>query len=273
MEGLAMWVKKTVVGALCVAAAMLMGGVASAQEGATLTLKSGERLSGQLVDLGGVGYTVQVNGQERQIPQNDVAAIDFTSNWVSDADWAKFNGTGQVVLRNGQTVDGQLSDIGGRTPLQLTFKTPTGDRRFSSSEVERVLLARPTNAVATTGTAAPSAGGTAITVPANTAWTPTGITVTKGQSLTFSATGDVQLSADANDVATASGSKNGRYTGRSALPKTLAGALIGRIGNSTPFGIGTQNTFQAPASGQLFLGVNDDSFGDNQGSFQVTIKK
>ncbi len=268
-----MGAKRGVFGALCVAGAMLIGSIATAQESATLTLKSGEKLSAQLVDLGGVGYTVQVNGQERRIPQSEVAAIDFSGSGVSDADWSKFNGTGQVVLRNGQTVDGQLADIGGTAPLRLTFKTSTGDREFSSREVARILLARPTNAVATTGSTPPSAGGTAITVPANTAWTPTGIIVRKGQTLSFTATGDIQLSADSNDMATASGSKSGRFAGRSAMPKTLAGALIGRIGSSTPFGIGTQNTFPAPASGQLFLGVNDDSFTDNQGSFQVTINK
>lgn len=269
-----MLVKRTVLGALCLVASMLVGGVAAAQESATLTLKSGEKVSGKLVDLGGVGYTVQVNGQERRIPQNEVAAIDFTGGTISESDWAKFNGTGQVVLRSGETIDGQLTDIGGTVPLRLTIKTASGDRDLSSNEVARVLVARPTSSVATTGTAtAGTPGETTITVPANRAWTPTGITVTKGQMLTFSATGDVQLSADSNDVATASGSKSGRYAGRSALPRTLAGALIGRIGNSTPFGIGVQNSFQAPASGQLFLGVNDDSFGDNQGSFQVTIKK
>src|SRR5438034_11049274 len=113
-------VKRTVLGAFCMAA-LLVTGVAQAQESATLTLRSGERVAGQLVDLGGVGYTVRVNGQERQIPQNDVAVIDFTGGTMSDADWAKFNGTSQVVLRNGQTIDGQLYDIGGTTPLKLTI--------------------------------------------------------------------------------------------------------------------------------------------------------
>ena len=52
--------------------------MATAQENATFTLKSGERSSGQLIDLGGVGFTVRVNGQERQIRTNDVSVIDFT---------------------------------------------------------------------------------------------------------------------------------------------------------------------------------------------------
>lgn len=265
--------KRTVLGALCVAA-MLTGGIAQAQENATLVLRSGERVTGQLVDLGGVGYTVRVNGQDRHIPQNDVSVIDFTGGTMSDADWAKFTGTSQVVLKSGQTIDGQLYDIGGTTPLKLTLKTSSGDRELSSSEVARIVISKPQNAVATTGSAStPSAGGNTITVSAQQAWTPTGITVRKGQQLTFSTTGEVQLSADANDKASSTGSTTGRYAQRSAMPRVLAGALIGKIGNGRPFGIGNQASIAAPDSGQLFLGVNDDSFGDNQGSFQVTITK
>ena len=69
--------KRTVLSAFC-AAALLFTGAAYAQDSATLTLRSGEKVSGQLIDLGGVGYTIRVNGNERQIPQNDVSVIDFT---------------------------------------------------------------------------------------------------------------------------------------------------------------------------------------------------
>ena len=89
--------KRTVLSALC-AAAMLVTGVTYAQNSATLTLRSGEKVSGDLVDLGGVGYTIRVNGNERQIPQNSVAVIDFTGGSMSDADWAKFTGSSQIVL-------------------------------------------------------------------------------------------------------------------------------------------------------------------------------
>jgi hypothetical protein len=268
-------VKWTAVSAFCVAA-LLIAGTALAQENATLTLKSGDRVSGQLVDLGGVGYTVRVNGEERHIPQNDVAVIDFTGGNMTDADWAKFNGTTLIVLRNGQTLEGQLYDIGGTTPLRLTIKTATGDRDLSSSEVARVVMARPANAVATSGTqsaAATPAGGVTINVPGNQAWTSTGITVRRGEVLNFSTTGEVQLSTDANDKATADGALSGRFATNAPLPRTLAGALIGRIGNGQPFPIANQSSITAPANGTLYLGVNDDAFGDNQGAFQVTITR
>src|SRR6185503_7191001 len=253
--------KRTVLSAFC-AAAMLVTGVAYAQSSATLTLRSGEKVSGELVDLGGVGYTIKVNGADRQISQNDVAVIDFTGGSMSDADWAKFTGTTQVVLRNGQTIDGQLYDIGGTSPLKLTIKTASGDRELSSNDVARIVMARPENATAgTTGVASTPAVAGAITVQANQPWTSTGITVRKGQRLTFQTTGEVQLSDDGNDIATG------------PLANGLAGALVGRIGpNGTPFGIGSQPTIVAPAAGILYLGVNDDGFGDNKGNFQVVVR-
>jgi hypothetical protein len=264
-------VKRAVLGALCAVA--LVAGTAQAQVRATLTLTSGETVTGQLVDLGGVGYTMTVNGKERHIPQSDVAVINFTGGNV---DWSQFNGTTVVVLRNGQTINGTLEDIGGRSPLRLTISTGNSTRDLRSSEVARIVMAKPsnTNTAATTGqTGQTVPGGTTITVNGNQNWTATGITVRKGDLLTLSSSGQIQLSSNTNDVATVNGATSNRYAPGSALPRTLAGALIGKIGNGQPFGIGSANTITAPDTGQLFLGVNDDSFGDNQGSFQVSVAR
>ena len=138
--------KRTILAAAAVCALAVS---MQAQENATLVLRSGEKVAGQLVDMGGVGFTVRVNGQERQIATNDVSVIDFTGNGdVSEADLNR----GQTLwLRNGQTVDGQLYDIAGTSPLKITLKTPSGDREFASSEVGRIVLSRPSARVATSG--------------------------------------------------------------------------------------------------------------------------
>ena len=89
----------------------------------------------------------------------------------------------------------------------------------------------------------------------------------------FTTTGDVQLSDDVNDIANADGSKKARYAPNSQMPSVLAGALIGRIGpNGQPFAIGNQPSIVMPASGVLYLGVNDDQAGDNRGNFQVVVR-
>ena len=70
--------------------------------------------------------------------------------------------------------------------------------------------------------------------------------------------GQVQLSTDANDTAPLNGSAGRQVSASGSLPGVLGGALIGRIGNGKPFGIGEQTTITAPATGPLYLGVNDD---------------
>jgi len=270
--------KRSILSAFCVAA-MLVTGVVSAQVGATLVLRSGERVSGQLVDLGGVGYTIRVNGAERNIPQNDVAVVDFTGAAMSDADWAKFTGSPIVVLQNGDTVSGALSDIGGTSPLRLTIRTSGGDRDLSSNEVARIIMAKPDNA-GTTGSTGTNAGFPstpavpgAVTVSASQPWTSSGLSVRRGQRITFVTTGEIRLGDDADDIANADGSKKARFAPNAPMRDVLAGALIGRIGvNGQPFAIGNQPSITAPATGLLFLGINDDGFGDNQGNFQVIVR-
>lgn len=253
--------------------ALAFTGVAQAQENATLTLRSGERVSGQLVDMGGSGFEVKVNGQSRQIPTNDVAVIDFSGGTMSDADWAKVGDGQQVVLKSGTTVNGQLFDIGGTTPLRITVKTASGDRDFSSNEISRIILAKPATATSGSTSALTAPTGSGISVSPRQQWTSTGLSVKKGEVLSFNTTGEVQLSPTAGDIAAPAGSKTGNRSTAGPLPNALAGALVGRIGNGQAFAIGNQATVPMPAAGQLFLGVNDDKLDDNQGEFRVDIQR
>src|SRR5439155_632294 len=120
--------------------------------------------------------------------------------------------------------------------------------------------------------AQPSIGGT-FTVAANRQWTPTGIRVNQGEVLRFSSSGEIHFSGNAADHAGVAGSPDHKFVGGAPLPQALAGALIGRIDNGLPFGIGDQMTITAPASGLLYLGTNDDIVSDNSGQFQVVISR
>jgi hypothetical protein len=51
-----------------------------------------------------------------------------------------------------------------------------------------------------------------------------------------------------------------------------AGALIGKVGLSGPFGIGEQSqALDMNGSGTLLLAVNDDNPADNRGEFRVKV--
>lgn len=269
---------KRTLSALAIAAVASVG-VAQAQENVTLILKSGERLSAQLIDHGGVGFTVKVNNEERRIPTNDVAVIDFTGRNLTNDDWNKVSGGNHIaVLRSGQSVTGQFYDIAGTTPLRITMKTSDGERELQSSEVATIILGRTDAAVSATsgsGTtgSAPSAGG-AVVVNGNQQWTSTGIMVRKGERLTFNTSGEVRLSSTGDEVAQPAGATSGRKVAGAPLPNQIAGALIGRIGtNGQPFGIGNLNSVVVPETGMLFLGINDDHVADNSGEFRVQITR
>jgi hypothetical protein len=245
-----------------------------AAERAAILLRSGERISGELVDMGASGFTVRVNGQERDVRKGDVAVIDFSGN-ANNFPSSELNalGGGQaVVLSSGQVLQGRLVDIAGSDPLKVTVDLASGGQRdFRSSEIRRIYLARPAGGGGTTVTP-PTTAGAGIAVPANMRWVNTNISVRRGQTVTFNATGEIQLSGDSGDRATPAGSLRGRYpTGSGAMRNVLAGALVGRVG-AAAFGIGNQNTpLTMPADGLLYLGVNDDTPADNQGEFRVTV--
>jgi len=49
-------------------------------------------------------------------------------------------------------------------------------------------------------------------------------------------------------------------------------SLVAKIGEAgAPFYVGEGITIVAPASGELFIGVNDDNFVDNTGQWTATV--
>jgi hypothetical protein len=267
--------KRLTVWAGVLALALLSTAPLLARERATLLLKSGNRVSGDLVDMNASGFTIAVNGSNRKIPAGDVAVIDFRGN-AGNLPAAEVSraagGRGIAVLEGGRIIEGHLSDIGGTSPLRLTFDTSSGRVDHTSREVARVYLSAVPGS--TTGVTAPppTQPGQLVIVAGNRPWTPTGVYVNRGDRVTFNATGEVQLSDDPNDLATPAGARSGRFAQRAPMTRTLAGALIGRIGNSEPFDIGSQRQLTMPASGELFLGANDDVVTDNRGEFRVTVE-
>ena len=118
---------------------------------------------------------------------------------------------------------------------------------------------------------APASARTVV-VPSNVEWTNTRINVARGQRLRFESTGEVRMSFDASDIAHPAGAVSARHNGSAPLAAAPVGTLIGRVANGQPFSIGdSTNVFEMPASGRLYLGVNDDGVDDNSGNFVVKI--
>jgi hypothetical protein len=266
--------------ALAAASLLLTPLAASAQDKVTVMLRSGEKVSGDLEDLNQNTLFVRASlHDQRKLPIGEVAVIDFVggASGLPETELSKARGDDHLlVLRSSDMIAGRLVDISGGAgsdrpdePRLFIFRTTGGEeRRVPVAQVGRVYVGRYP------GKAGPSlpADAQGVKVAANQDWVATGIYVTAGQQVTFGTQGEVQLSGDANDRATSAGSKSGRRAQRAPMPGVLAGALIGRVGaNGAPFGIGDQRTVPMPASGELFLAVNDDDRNDNQGAFAVTV--
>lgn len=111
--------------------------------------------------------------------------------------------------------------------------------------------------------------GDLIPVSATDRWTDTGLTVRAGDSISIEADGTIQMSGDRNDTAEPAGSR--RNAPGALVQNAPAGMLIARIGNGAPFAVGARRTVRVPATGRLYLGVNDDYLGDNNGQFNVMV--
>jgi hypothetical protein len=97
-----------------------------------------------------------------------------------------------------------------------------------------------------------------------------------GQTVTVTASGTIHHSPDAGATAGPDGAPdpalrvfNVQVNGK-PLDANHA-ALIGKIGNGTPFLVGSHKTFTADHAGRLFLGINDFGVNNNSGSWQATV--
>jgi hypothetical protein len=120
-----------------------------------------------------------------------------------------------------------------------------------------------------------------LAVSGNQPWTASGINVVLGEEVTVIASGGVSLSAGSSPVGPGGMPPsclvvaNGPYGWRAHpyLANELpCGSLVGRIGQGgRVFEIGNEATFRATVGGEFYLGTNDNVFGDNSGSWSVTI--
>jgi hypothetical protein len=266
----------------------------TAAERATVVLTSGERRSGEVVATGndnaafvGGQFRLIENGQEQAIPIEQVAVIDFTGGTPSPLELSRVapNTGGQTaIMRSGHAQGGKFVNIiRGDT---LLWDHNGNQEQYPLRDVSRIYLNpasartvynadrdRGGSAAVGTGTSGTLTGGTTINVLANVPWTDTGITVNSGDRVMFQASGTINFGQSAGQTATPDG--GGERRAGYPDPTVPVGALIGKVGNNgTPFAIGTQRqALGMPASGRLFLGVNDNERGDNSGAFTVIVAK
>lgn len=119
-----------------------------------------------------------------------------------------------------------------------------------------------------------------VSVPGNHPWVDTGISVDYGNSMSFSASGLVNIyGGRADSYKTPQGSRDcttapDKYGGQWLLMGAPCWSLIGRVGSGPAFEIGTGAIWAAPNGGTIYLSVDDESlasFNDNSGQWTVVI--
>ncbi len=263
-----------------------------AQGNVTVQLRDGSKVEGRIEELTADGTLfVRVSQHDqRRIPISSVALIDRVGGASGLPDTELREATGSqhlLLLSNGSSVKGQLMAIrGGQGSAQegeartFVFRSQDGaQQQYQMGQVSRVYLGTyPFAAITGGANNASTAGGDldpgvnapgAIRVPANAGWVSTGLRVRRGETITFSTTGEVQLSTNSADRAGSAGTP--RTAAGAPVPNVYIGGLIGRIGNGAPFAIGNQTSVPMPNAGLLYLAVNDDELSDNSGAFVVQL--
>ncbi len=271
-----------------------IGAIAGAQDRATVQMRDGSKFEGRVEELtanGELFVRVSQNDQ-RRVPVSSVALIDKVGGAAGLPDTEIREATGSqhlLLLSNGSSLKGQLVAIrggegsaNGDQARTYVFRADGREQTFGPAEVSRIYLGGYPFAANAGAPAAGSSNNTAgleagsdspgaIRVGANSGWVSTNLRVRRGETLSFNTTGEVQLSESSSDRARAAG--GGRMAANAPLPSVSAGALIGRVGNGQPFGIGDQTSVPMPFDGVLYLAVNDDGLADNAGAFMVTITR
>jgi hypothetical protein len=110
-----------------------------------------------------------------------------------------------------------------------------------------------------------------VTVPGTSSGTTTGLTISTGDRIRFTATGAVNTQPPFSDSLGGPDGNGFPCTGECLLPSASFGALVGKIGNGPWFFIGQLRNVTATRSGALVLAVNDTIFNDNEGQYRASV--
>jgi hypothetical protein len=180
-----------------------------------------------------------------------------------------------LVLRNGTRIDGELLAVrNGR----IEFEERRGNGRsqrleFDRDEVVRIEFDSAREARRESGFPTRPFGmrERIAIVNANTPWSDTSVDVRAGQTIYFSAQGEVRWGRDRRDGP--EGERNSPSNPNRPMPNRPAAALIGKVGDGSDiFFIGNEEgPIRVRSSGRLYLGINDDFYNDNAGIFRVVV--
>ena len=167
----------------------------------------------------------------------------------------------------------------GELLLQINARSLQGARGAYTARIQLLTGGGAAAAPATTTSTPTVTSGRQlrkqIDVPAERDWTDTGLDLLAGDTLRITAEGTINYSSKKTSGPDGGEREWGDLIRALPVNDVGRGALIGLIGQAstaTPFFIGAKVAFEVDKSGRFFLGINDDDYRNNRGSFRVTIE-
>ena len=117
-----------------------------------------------------------------------------------------------------------------------------------------------------------------VTVIGNRPWTDTGVDLNEGEAVSVNASGNISFSRGGQAIGPEGDQPSCAVYRNPRVPFVARDlrchSLIGRIGSAGAFfQLGSSTQFRAPLAGRLYLGVNDNFFPDNSGSWTAVISE
>jgi outer membrane protein OmpA-like peptidoglycan-associated protein len=193
-------------------------------------------------------------------------------------------GEQEVILIQDVSTLGDINTVYLEAPLCTAGCKVYVDRfvaAFKAANMKPIKVERPTASSAPPADECKLDGADVVVVPAKESWKATGISLNPGDEVAVEACGKVHT-CEKGGCGNACYAKWTGPEGLTSCPKlplkapdAPVMALVGRIGQSGGFEIGSKSSFTASSAGELALATNDEMHGDNGGAFKVrlTVRK
>jgi hypothetical protein len=249
-------IKRALYQGLVFTTVMLAGSALSLAD--TIKLKNGSVIKGKVIAFSQQEFTVVLDlgpTSRRSTTRLVIAAVDVES--------IEFDSAETLPPASSSIPSAPPSSLGAkRGELEPVASTPTRS--------ETALPQSPAVSPAISSGAGTVLAEKTVSVAAAADWTSTEIRVQRGQRISITASGEVDLGnnrrADPDGISLEDAKK--------LLPQHPTGALIAVIGddNDDFIFVGRAAEFVAPHNGILFLSVNEGNLKDNSGSFLARVK-
>lgn len=238
--------------------------------GDTIRLKNGSVIKGKVISYSQQEFTVILDlgsstrrsATRMTIAMDDVESIEF--------DGAEGAATQSAPASVSQAPAGKYGDVQRDTSAPVRATTPPEPTPETSPATTPV---SSETAPQTTPGGSNVVGATlekTISVPSTADWTSTEIRVQRGQRISITASGEIDLG---NGVRSTPGGL-GTTDSRKLIQSKPTGALIAVVGddNDDFVFIGRSGEFTAAHSGILFLSVNEGNLKDNAGAYLARVR-